>query len=158
MSLLKTVILSVGLFGSIFCSSLVCALLSAVALTLHPHPLHSILGQPADPWCVAASGLVVPDCSQPGSVGGKRSPWHPYNGQPAASFYPHPFFNFLFRALSGTESPQSLYTLINVLVINAFWRATKVFDLALSMFPRVLGGLSVLTSCCTGQLGCVCFS
>lgn len=37
------------------------------------HPLHSVLGQAADPRCVAAPGLFIPGCSLPGSVRGKSS-------------------------------------------------------------------------------------
>lgn len=77
-------------------SFLACVFLPPRVLTLCIL-IYSILVQPEDPRCVAASGVVIRGCSLPESVGGQSS-----HGQPAISqsyhlFYPHPFiFGVMF--------------------------------------------------------------
>lgn len=117
---------------------------ACLVITLNALLLHSILGQLADPRCAAASRLVLLGRSQSGLDGGEKTSGYRHNSQPKAQLY-HQFTNLvIFKSL------LSNYYALNVR------QKCLIGGGGGGLFCRRPGGLQDLTSCCTGQPGCVC--
>lgn len=93
-----------------------------------PDMLHSVLGQPPNPGCAAALGLVLPGCGLPGPVGGESSSGCLYSSQAT----------FILKLFAITQCYH----------LRALTCESCCF--------RRLGGRKVLTSSCTGPPGSAC--